>query len=280
MKLYSRYAKQGVAVLILALFLLIGCAAAEPDENKTIGIDIESAADITAEEIADFQRSSGETLQYYREIGLVLHKPIMIALTRNRSAFLKGAAQRFGVSEFEINRVARGVDALAGNGIIVINVEGTPTPRQRAFLLAHEVTHQYQRQLAGGRASENMWMLEGMAEAVGAQIVARQGYMTMNQYRANWEGGLRNAKNKPMLSELRTSRDWSVAMSLYGSAYTYKTAGLSNLLLAEQHGMGCILQYFARLGNGDTATDAFQKAFGVDMLDFEQEIDNLLRKAS
>ena len=280
MKLHSRSITHWIVCLLLSIFLLTGCVSAAPGDNATNSVQIESMSDILQEEVADFRHAAGDTAKYYSEAGLVLNKPVTIVLTRNRKAFLTEAASRFGISEIEVNRVGKGVDALSGNRLIVINVDSTPTSRQRTFLLAHELTHQYQRQIAGAKAVEVKWMLEGMAEAVGAQVVARNGFMTTEQYKVNWQTGICMTRNKPLLAQLRTSNDWSNALSVYGSGLTYKTAGLATLIILEQYGIQRIIGYFGELGKGKSSNEAFQNSFDVDMLQFEREMEMLCRKAS
>ena len=280
MKVRSVLAKYWLVFCILSILLLAGCASASPEDNGANNVQIEFLAGIVQDEAADFRHSADETVKYYQEAGLVLNKPVKIVLTRNRKAFLAESALRFGVSEIEINRVGKGVDALSGNRLIVINVDGTPTTRQRTFLLAHELTHQYQRQLAGVKAVEVKWMLEGMAEAVGAQVVARQRFMSVEQYKVNWQTGISLAKNKPYLTELRTSQGWSKALSAYGTSLTYKTAGLSNFILFEQYGIQKVINYFVELGNGKSSNDAFKNSFDINMLQFERNMEGYTRKAS
>lgn len=277
---YSKGLKQWAILLISFALLLLGCVSAATDNAGTTGIRIEYKADIVQSEVADFQASAHVTTKYYQEMGVQLTQPVLIVLTRNRNAFLAESAVRFGISELEVNRVGKGVDALAGNGVIVINVDGTPTARQRTFLVAHEITHQYQRQIAGAKAGEIMWMLEGMAEAVGAQIVARQGYMSIEQYKTNWQAGISFARKKPSLRELYTRQDWSKALSLYGSGITYKSAGYSNLILLERYGIERVVKYFVDIGKGRGAAEAFEHSFGVNILDFERDVEILLRKVS
>jgi hypothetical protein len=277
---YTKELKHSIVLLILFAFLLTGCVSTAAGDTGPKGVLIESKADVGQNEVEDFQASASETVKYYQEVGLFLKQPVTIVLTRNRKSFLAEAALRFGISEIEVNRVGKGVDALSGNGLIVINADGTPTPRQRTFLVAHELTHQYQRQIAGSKAGEIMWMLEGMAEAVGAQVVARQGFMSVEQYKTNWQNGIRIANHKPLLSALYTRRDWSNALSAYGSGLTYKTAGFSNLVLLERYSIQQILKYFTVLGRGGNAADAFFDSFGVSILNFEKSIEMLLRKVS
>ena len=274
------HTKSWLVVCLISIFLLIGFASAAPSDNNSNNIIFEFGADVLQTEVTDFRRSTDVTVRYYQEIGLALNDPVTIVLTRNRKAFLLEVATRFAISEFEANRVSKGVDALSGNSLIVINVEGTPIPRQRAFLVAHELTHQYQKQIAGSKAGEIKWMIEGMAEAVGAQIAARLGYMSIEQYKNNWQSGIRFAAKKPSLTELRTYQEWSNALSVYGTGLTYKTAGLSNLILIEQYGIQKIIEYFVELSKGNNDGAAFQKSFDLDLGQFERDIEIICRKVS
>ncbi len=270
----------GLMLVLAAVFLLNACAAAAPGDKGLNRVAVEALADILPAETADVRQAADSTLAYYQAAGLQLQQPVTIVLARDRKTFLAETMSRFRISELEVQRVAKGVDALAGNGLIVMNMDGIPTPRQRTFLVAHELTHQVQRQLAGTRAGEVKWLMEGMAESIGAQVSARQGFLSVEQYKANWQNGLRAAVNKPQLAELANSQGWSNSLAAYGSGLTYKTAGLGALVLSEQHGMQSLIQYFAELGNGQVPAAAFRRAFGVDLFDFEGTIDRLSRTAS
>ena len=281
MKQISQRLLPWLALCLLTLLLLTGCVSAAPDKTPPPPLlSIESGPDITPEETADFQQAARATTAYYQEQGLQLKKPVTLVLTRNRQAFLTESINRFKVSELEVHKAAKAVDALAGDHLIVFNVDGTPTTRQRVFILAHELTHQYQRELAGVNAGGVKWMLEGMAEAVGAQLVARAGFFSVPQYKNNWQTGITMSPQKPFLSELRTSTGWSNSLSTYGGPLTYKTAGLANLILLERYGTPKVIAYFRELGRGATPEAAFRQAFDLDMGQFENEIAVLCRKAS
>ena len=267
-------------VLVAVVFLVFACWGAFSVQGNASLIQIEQAAEIGADEITDFQRAAVETTLFFQEQDVLLKNPVTIVLTRGRAAFITESARRFKVSEFEVNRLARGVDALAGNGLIVVNVDAVPTARQRTFLLAHELTHHYQRQLAGLQAQQVKWMLEGTAEAVGAAVVSRQGFFTVQQYKDNWFRGISQAGSKPALGMLRRSNDWATALSRYGSGLTYKTAGLGVLMLMEQQGQGSVIAYFAHLGSGVTAESAFEIVFGLPLADFESQLADSTRKVS
>ena len=204
-----------------------------------------------------------------------------IVLTRDRKAYVAEIVNRFKIDELAAQRASRGTDALSGDRFVIVNISGIPTIRQKTFLIAHELTHHYQRQIAGANAGKVKWLLEGMAETVGAQVVARRGYWETVQYRNNWQVGLQAADNKPDLSDLETAAGWSAAIARYGSAITYKTAGLAVMTLTERFSQGKVLDYFAGLGRGETPDVSFRKAFGISLADFAAEYRQLIaRKAS
>ncbi|HWR38487.1 MAG TPA: hypothetical protein VN611_03225 [Patescibacteria group bacterium] len=240
--------------------------------ERTIGVRVDSMAGVMPESAAEIQQAAEATQRFFAEqAGLQLNNPVTVVLVPDRPAFIQEVIQRFHISELEARRVAKGVDALAGNGLIVLNVSGVPTTRQRTFLTAHELTHQYQRLLAGNQAGQVKWMLEGMAEAVAAQVVDRQGYFQLQQYRDNWLNGLRSTGQRPGLEEMVLAQDWSRSLDRYGSPVTYKTAGLAVLLLQDQQGLKKICGYFSRLGQQESPENAFYHALGFSMADYVAE---------
>ena len=123
-------------------------------------------------------------------------------------------------------------------------------------------------------------MLEGMADAMGAQLVAKTRLFSVPQYKNNWQTGITLSPQKPSLNELRTSSGWFNSISAYGGPPTYKTAGLASLILLERYGMPKVLAYFRELGRDATPEAAFRQAFDLDMSQFENEIAVLCRKTS
>lgn len=271
-------------LLILAAVSLTACAQDSSGQAQTAGkqpaVMIERLNDVTDAEAAVVEQAAEATTQFFQESHLKLQQPLQLILVRGRQVYLSEVMKRFKVSEIEAARAIKGTDAVAGPGQIIINMDGVPSDRQKTFLTAHETTHQYQRVLAGNRAGTVKWLLEGMAETVGAQIVERKGYMTVAQYRNNWQSGLRSIADKPELAGLRAADAWSSALSRYGSTVTYKTAGLAVLVLTERFGQEKVLAYFGRLGKGESAEDAFYHSFGMTLADFEAEMTSSLKKAA
>ncbi|HEY3425323.1 MAG TPA: hypothetical protein VGL27_11045 [Negativicutes bacterium] len=276
-----------ICCLVFCLSVTTALTACAFAANSTVDssshetFTIEQQAGVTDQSVNEIQQAADATKQFFADsMGLALEKPVTLVLTPDRPSYIAEVITRFKISELDAERAAKGTDALAGKDLIIINVSGIPTVRQKTFLIAHELTHKYQYQLAGPQASKVMWLLEGMAESIGAQVVARQGYWKLDQYYNNWQSGLRLTANKPTLGELETRDGWSLSISQYGSPYTYKTAGLAVLVLTERFGQQQVLDYFTRLGRGETPETAFQNAFGTTMSDFANDFTRSIRKAS
>ena len=274
-----------LALCIVLATLVLGCGFSPgghaPAADKAT-VTVELTEGVGGEAAAEIKQAADATAGFFAETyGLRLEKPVTIVLTRDRKAYVAEIVKRFNIDELAAQRASQGTDAVSGGRFIIVNDGGIPTTRLKTFLIAHELTHQYQHQIAGASAGKVKWLLEGMAETVGAQVVARRGYWSVAQYRNNWQVGLQAADNKPDLGDLETAAGWSAAIAGYGSSVTYKTAGLAVLTLTERFSQGKVLDYFAGLGRGETPGNSFHKAFGISMADFAAEYRRIIvRKAS
>ncbi|WP_176772690.1 hypothetical protein [Sporomusa acidovorans] len=166
-------------LLMIAAASLTACAQANVppvSAGRQAAITIECQADVSETEAAVIERVAGETMRFFQEAGLNTKSLIQIILVRNRQAYLSKVMARFHISEIEAARAIKGTDAVAEPGRIIINMDGVPSDRQKTFLTAHETTHQVQRNLAGNQAAAVKWLLEGMVETAGAQVVDRMDY--------------------------------------------------------------------------------------------------------
>ncbi len=273
---------KSLAFCIIYYFLLTttltACALSPNYQDK---IQIQKLAEISDQSANEVQQAANATKEFFeKNNGLILEKPVTIVLTPNRKSYITEVIARFHLNDLEAEKVARGTDALSSKNLIIVNMSALPTVRQKTFLIAHELTHHYQRQIAGNRADQIIWLLEGMAESVGAQVVDQQGYLKLDQYEHNWQGGLRMATSKPDLAELETRNSWSLALSKYGSPMTYKTAGLAVLILTQEFGQQKVLEYFRGLERGESPDVSFQNAFGISISTYQNQFMITLRKAS
>lgn len=262
------------------LFSACGFAAKPLPPAQPETLRVEASAGVTEEETRQVEQIAKQATSFFTDSGLKLTQPITIVLTRDRKSYLAAVVERFGISELEAQKASRGTDALSGSKLMVVHLDGIPTPRQKAFLLTHELTHFYQRQLAGGRAGQIKWLLEGMADASGARMVERLGYFTVAEYQRNWQSGLRQSLSLPELADLHSAAGWSAAIARFGPGYTYKTAGLAALLLEERYGQDKLWQFYTLLGQGEDADIAFRLVFGIGLTEFETEFSISLKEAA
>ncbi|MDR3591771.1 MAG: hypothetical protein P4N41_19120 [Negativicutes bacterium] len=278
-----RPAAAGLALYLLMAALVLGCAhsgSGAPTAGQAV-VTVEATGGVTESAADEIRQAADDTVAFFREnSGLQLNQGVNILLTPDRKAYIREIVDRFKISEPEAERVSLGTHALTGGRLIIVDMSGVPTVRQKTFLIAHELTHQIQRQIAGSQAGQVKWLLEGMAETTGAQVVSRRGYLSLDEYRNNWRSGLQQAADKPDLAELKSADGWSASLARYGSAATYKTAGLAAMTLTERFGQQKVLDYFSGLGRGESPEDSFQKAFGIPMADFIAEYRRLVRRAA
>ncbi len=255
---------------LLSLWLCRGVAGAQAE------ISFEPLAGVSSEQAAVVKKAAGVTELYFAEAGRALPGPMLIVLAKDRPGYLRELQQRFALSELQAARVAMGTDAMSGGQLIVMNVAGVPSERQKTFLTAHELTHYYQRAAGGSRSAEVKWLLEGDADVTAAQIVEREGYFKVEEYQRNWLNGLRSYELRPGIGTLRSREGWAEAISHYGGDLTYKSAAVAVLVLTQRCGQEAVWRYFALLKTGLEPQSAFLQAFGFRIEDFEAEIDRLL----
>lgn len=274
----------GLLFCLLAGGILTACAfssAGQPAQTEPAAITVESLPEVSSEAAKEIRQAAEASARFLQEeTGIRLERPVRIVLTPDRKTYVAETMKRFRLSEIEAERATRGTHALSGGNLIIADISGIPSARQKTFLLAHELTHKFQRQIAGSQAGKVMWLLEGLADAEGVQAAAKQGYWRVDQYKANWQAGLMTMKSRPGLQELTSGEDWSKAMSAYGSAAVYKTAGLAVLILMDRYGQEKVWNYFAEIGQGKEPEAVFQQVFGLSFAEFTASFEQKIRLAS
>ncbi len=246
------------SLLLAAIFLwwLPAVGAAQVSILRTTNVE-----DVFRLEAADTVQ---QTNQYFQEKGQYdFVEPITILLVNGQQEYINANMKFDHVSETEAVRRAKTTVAWVQGNMIISNIGGQPTQRQRAFTIAHELAHKYQGQMAGKNAFSVLWMTEGSADYWAAKIVDHMGFATLAWYRHNWEAGLGAYHDHiPELAGLERAADWYKALDAYGSPVTYRTADLAVFHLVDLYGEDMLFSYFRENGNGKNAADAFVAASG------------------
>lgn len=149
----------------------------------------------------------GETMKNIKIVENYFKNNFNLTLHRDVAVINVGSVKEYAdlLKYFKINNaeeIAQKSGAVTSrNSVIVINTAGTDKS-DRLFLLAHEMTHQYQFQQKGKAATEDMAMLEGFADLIANDISGA--YISIENYGIKRE-------------DLKSYSDFNEAQKQYGN---------------------------------------------------------------
>jgi hypothetical protein len=144
----------------------------------------------------------------------------------------------------------------------------------RIHVLAHELTHIAQYELAHAALRGDLWFIEGFADWVAYRVLEILRLDTFSRRKAQ---KIAQAKREdghlplPSLSQMVSVKDWDTLSARYGSAVPYAQAFLATDLLIQQHGIPSVIDYFRRVSSAKDRLESFEAAFGEELLAFEHE---------
>jgi hypothetical protein len=153
--------------------------------------------------------------------------------------------------------------------------------REWLRLVAHELAHVSQFELAQSEGRVEQWLAEGMAEWTAFTVLERLGLDSVARRRSLAERGIRNhaalVAARLDLETLGTPRGFTVRHLREGSLPTYQLAFLMSDYLITRDGLPRVLAYFRSFGRSRDRLANFQRAFGQPLDDFELEVLAYLR---
>lgn len=216
---------------------------------------------------------------YFLELyGVKLQRDVNIYLTANEREYAKELQAQLALSPAEAKRRAQTTRGWARDNLIISNIAALPNATERMYHVAHEMAHQYQFDFAPNYTNQVQWLAEGWADVIAAQVIARSGKDSVENYNRKWWDGVRKAKRLPALNELQTPAGWYQAINVYGTEVTYRTAGLAAALLIQRSGPGAMLEYYRLFNQSDNHEQSFQQAFGISQAEFTQEVARYISK--
>jgi hypothetical protein len=194
-----------------------------------------------------------------------------------REAFAQGLTEQFNTDPTlarviaksalgRIRQTAEGKQFLVNEEILA----GLKWP-ERIHVLAHELTHIVQYELADGRLAGDLWLIEGFADWVAYQVLEVLGLDTFSRRKHLKIAQVKHEREQPPLSQMVTVEDWQTLNARYGSAIPYAQAFLATDLLIEQQGLSSVIDYFRHVPHATDLIQNFQAAFGVEPSTFQRE---------
>jgi len=207
------------------------------------------------------------------DLGLPLPAGTRVHVYTTREAFRRGLVKDAAMGEEGADELAAFAIGIARPGRALLNGR-LAGGGEWLRLVAHELTHVAQFELAGGEGRAEQWLAEGMAEHVAFQALERldEGSLAMHRRVA-----LVRVQRQPAfahgrldLSTLGSPRDFTLRHQREGSVETYHLTFLLADYLIERHGFGAMVEYFGRLKRQPSEA-AFRSAFGYSIAAFETQ---------
>ena len=238
-------------------------------------------------------RALGTTEEAVRGIAAIISSRLGLAVPDHLTVHVYGGRLAFEQGLIRDGRVSPLLAAEMSDFAIGVVTRGQvllyDRPRDRSDrewlrLIAHELTHVAQIQLAGGEGRGEQWLAEGMAEWVAYSTLEQLGVDALGRRRMAataglhlhttlLEGGLDlEARGTP-----RGFTDWHVRE---GALATYQLAFLLTDYLIERRGFDRLKTYFASFQNSTDRRINFDRAFGETIGDFEIDALAYLRTLS
>lgn len=209
-----------------------------------------------------------------QSLGLPLPAGTRVHVYATREAFRRGLVQDAAMGEEGADEMAAFAIGLARPGRALLNGRLAGGSSEWLRLVAHELTHVSQFELAGGEGRAEQWLAEGMAEHVAFQALERLGAGSLATHRRL---ALVSVQRQPAfahgrldLSTLASPRDFTLRHQREGSVETYHLSFLLADYLVQEHGFGTMVEYFGRLRR-QSPDAAFTAAFGEPLAAFEAE---------
>ncbi len=274
----ERSLRMAIAVPLAALALLAAGCAADP---RVLPVRLDAPAleaPARVRPLTDYQPAARAiSTVMVRELGLPLPSAVTLFIYPTRAAYADGLIDVGGLPAARAREIAGDSVGLGQHRRLFINegALGDRSPRARLGLLAHELTHVAQYQLAGGhRGRSEQWLREGMADWVACQVLERLGVST---FRQEWEQAMRavavelpRLRDEPLnLVELGRTRGWETRHLRSGDRLTYRLAFLLTDELIGRRGFDRLVTYFRAFADSDDRFGHFQSVFGLSLEEFE-----------
>jgi hypothetical protein len=265
--------RRGLYAAVVMAALMLGGGAHEAASTAAAGVSgTTSAVEVLGPSRGDGIERVVDVLAH--DLGLSLPAGTRVHVYTTREAFRRGLVRDAALAENGADELAVFAMGIARPGRVLLNGRLADGGSEWLRLIAHELTHVAQFELAGGEGRAEQWLAEGMAEHVAFQALERLGVGCLEWHR---RVALVRVQQQPAfahgrldLSTLGSPRDFTLRHQREGSVETYHLTFLLADYLIERHGFDAMVGYFARLKRQPSEA-AFRAAFGESIASFEKD---------
>jgi len=152
---------------------------------------------------------------------------------------------------------------------------------ERIRVLAHELTHTVEKNLADGRLiSADLWLVEGFAQWVAYKVLDAldvESFAKGREQAIEVTAKARQYQTFPSLTQLVTGTEWLTWARTLGREATYGQALLAVDFLIEQKSLSAVVEYFRLFAKLNNRERNFVTAFGEPVAAFEGEFSQHLQ---
>jgi hypothetical protein len=263
--------------------LVAGLALAACGNGRVVlPVTIDSAAAEGPRYPDDFQthedavRSMASIL--VRDLGLPVPAEVTVFVYNSRDVFQQGLISDGRVSPVRAAELSDFAIGVGKRRQLLLHEEAGGQSRGREWLrlIAHELAHVAQIELAQGEGRADQWLAEGMAEWVAFTALQRLALDTLAGRRVTAANYARRhaavTTARLDLQTLGTPRGFTARHLREGSLATYQLSFFMADYLIARHGFPRLVDYFRAFAAQQDRRGNFHTAFGQSLEEFEQEI--------
>ena len=263
--------------MLLALTSVAGCGSGRVVLPFTIDPDAVVSPHDSSQLASNEGAIRGIAAILVRDLGLPMPSTFTAYVYSGRHGFERGLIDDAHVSPIRAAELSEFAVGIGKRRQLLLNDEGgTARGREWFRLIAHELAHVSQIELAHGEGRAEQWLAEGMAEWTAFNVLERLGLDTVVDRRRVAIAGIRNhaalVAARLDLETLGHPRGFTVRHLREGSLPTYQLAFLMADYLIARDGFPRVVAYFASFQRRHDRHANFRATFGQSLEQFEQEV--------
>jgi hypothetical protein len=264
-------------VLLAALVVVAGCGSGRVVLPFQLDVgSLVSPRDASA--LTTHERAvRGLSAILVRDLGLPMPAHFTVYVYSGRQVFEQGLIQDAQVTPIRAAELSEFAVGIGKRRQLLLNDDaGRAHGREWLRLIAHELAHVSQIEMAGGEGRAEQWLAEGMSEYVAFVALERLSLDTIANRRSLATAGIRNHASlvaaRLDLETLGNPRGFTVRHLKEGSLPTYQLAFLMADYLIARDGFDRVVSYFRSFERRQDRHANFRETFAQSLEQFEQEV--------
>ena len=263
----------GLALGVLGLF---GCQSA----RVVVPVSVEPAGLVLPDDprlLSTHEAAvRGISAMLVREFGLPVPDRVSVYVYGSRRAFEEGLVRDGRLSPARAAALSESALGVARPRRLLFHDVTSERGREWLRLVAHELTHVCQIELAGTDRGPAQWLKEGMAEWIAFSVLERLRLDSVARRRESARGSVRQsvslAATRPDLEALGSAAGFTARHRSDGAVLTYQLAFLMADHLIERDGFARLVDYFREFTRSADGERIFERLFGQTLGAFEHEV--------